>query len=104
MPCAAEASRSLRPGGGTCEPGGSQAAKTGSVWESGQRQLSRLHPQGLLCGRHTQCISGLSEERECSWHVLCLYCVGFGTQILTHLCNTVHTQTEESMKYSKYIL
>lgn len=32
VPCAVGASGSLRPGGGTAEPGGSQAAKAGCVW------------------------------------------------------------------------
>ena len=58
VPRAAGASGSLRPGGGAAEPGGGQAAEAGRVRQSGHQQLSGLHPQGLLCGRHARCFSG----------------------------------------------
>lgn len=69
MPRAVGASGPLHSGGGAAEPGGSQAAEAGCVWESGYQQLSGLHPQGLLCGRHARCISGTSEETICSHFV-----------------------------------
>lgn len=48
----------LRSDGGATEPGGGQTAQAGRVWESGQQQLSGLHPQGLLCGRHAARLPG----------------------------------------------
>lgn len=58
VPPAAGASGPIRLVRGADEPGCSQEVKTGCVRLLGAQQPSGLQPQGVLCGRHAQRVSG----------------------------------------------